>query len=146
MIFINLNCIDGEFNGFMWCFVISKSSHNYRPVKTHFILQQTKLWVGWLYWGLTPLLQLKSCGGRWHTCVTFLSEATDYFSHMLQQRWEAKIRRNFFFPQPGFELITTKLWVRHAHHSHPDGALNYGIKRFMDRLEKQKYRGPRRLT
>ena len=27
------------------------------------------------------------------TNATFLSKATDYFSHMLLQRWEAKIRR-----------------------------------------------------
>ena len=50
--------------------------------------------VGWLYWGLTPLKQLRSYhGGRWRTYVswlshtstntTFLSKASDYFPHML---------------------------------------------------------------
>ena len=55
--------------------------------------------VGWLYWGLTPREQLRSyIGGRWRTCVswlsytntktTFLSKATEYFSHMLLKRCE----------------------------------------------------------
>ena len=83
--------------------------------------------VGWLYWGLTPFLQLRSYhGGRWRICVswlshtstntTFLSKATDYFSHMLLQRWEAKIRRKEKSPQPGIGLVTARSWVRHAHH------------------------------
>ena len=40
----------------------------------------------------------------------------DYFSHMLLQRWEVKIRRKEKSPQPGIELTTTRSWVRHAHH------------------------------
>ena len=35
---------------------------------------------------------------------------------MLQQRWEAKIRRKESSPQPGIELTTTRSWVGHAHH------------------------------
>ena len=46
----------------------------------------------------------------------FLSKATDHFSHMLQQRWEAKKRRKEISPQPGIELTTSTSWVRHAHH------------------------------
>ena len=71
--------------------------------------------------------QLRSYhGGRWRTRVswlshtstntTFLSKATDYFSHMLLLRWEAKICRKEKSSQPGIELTTTRSWVRHAHH------------------------------
>ena len=42
------------------------------------------------------------------TNTTFLSKATDYCSHMLLQRWEAKIRRKEKSPQPGIELTTTR--------------------------------------
>ena len=77
--------------------------------------------------GLMPLLQLRSYhGGRWLICVswlshtstntTFLSKATDYFPHLLLQRWEAKIRQKEKSPQPGIELTTTRSWVWHAHH------------------------------
>ena len=48
--------------------------------------------------------------------TTFLSKATDYFSHMLLQRWEAKIHRKEKSPQPGIKLTTSRSWVRHAHH------------------------------
>ena len=83
--------------------------------------------VGWLYWGLMPLQQLGSYhGGWWRICVswlshtstntTFLSKATDYFSHMLLQRWGAKKRRKEKLPQLGIKLPTTRSWVRHAHH------------------------------
>ena len=40
----------------------------------------------------------------------------DYFSHMLQQRWEAEVRRKDLSPQPGLELPTTRSWVRHAYY------------------------------
>ena len=50
------------------------------------------------------------------TNTTFLSKATDYFSHMLQQRWKAKIRQKESLPQPGIELTTTRSWVWHAFH------------------------------
>ena len=63
---------------------------------------------------------------RWSTCVswlshtstytTFLSKATDYFSNMLLQRWEVKIRLKESKPQPGIELTTIRSLVRHAHH------------------------------
>ena len=46
----------------------------------------------------------------------FFRKSTYYFSHMLLQRWEAKIRRKESSPQPGIELTTTRSWVRHAHH------------------------------
>ena len=46
----------------------------------------------------------------------FLSKATEYFSRMLQQRWEAKIRRKEISPQPGLELTITRSWVQHAPH------------------------------
>ena len=36
------------------------------------------------------------------------SQATDYFSHMLLQRREAKIRRKESLLQPGLELTTTR--------------------------------------
>ena len=49
------------------------------------------------------------------TNTTFLSKATDYFSHMAQ-RWEAKIHHNESLPQPSIERTTTRPWVRHAHH------------------------------
>ena len=49
--------------------------------------------------------------------TTFLSKATDYFSHMLLQRREAKIcRKKKKSPQPGIKLATTRSWVRYAHH------------------------------
>ena len=48
--------------------------------------------------------------------TTFLSKATDYFSHMLLQKWKAKIRQKEKSPQPGIELTTTRSLVRHAHH------------------------------
>ena len=61
----------------------------------------------------------------WRTCVswlshtstntTFLSKASDYFSHMLLQRWEAKIRRKGSSPQPGIKLTTTRSRVQHTH-------------------------------
>ena len=35
---------------------------------------------------------------------------------MLLQRWDAKICRKEKSPQPGMEVITTRLWVQHAHH------------------------------
>ena len=37
-----------------------------------------------------------------------LSRATDYFSHMIQQRWEAEIRRKESSPQPGIELTSSQ--------------------------------------
>ena len=46
----------------------------------------------------------------------FLSEATDYFSYMLLQRWEAKIRWKEISPQPVIELATTRSWVQHTRH------------------------------
>ena len=42
-------------------------------------------------------------------------QATDYFSHMLYERGEAKICRKESLPQPGIELTTTRPRVRHAH-------------------------------
>ena len=62
----------------------------------------------WLYWGLTPLLQLRSYGGQWRTCDSWLSHfstnttATDYFSHIHQQRWEAKITPERKFASTGY--------------------------------------------
>ena len=47
--------------------------------------------------------------------TTFLSKATDHFSHMLLQRWEAKIHQKEKLPKPWIELTTTRSWVRHAH-------------------------------
>ena len=46
----------------------------------------------------------------------FLSKANNYFSHMLQQKCEANIRRGERLPQPGIKLTTIRLWVQHAHH------------------------------
>ena len=57
-----------------------------------------------------------SCLSITSTNTTFLSKATDYFSHMLLQRWEAKICRKEKSPQPVIELTTTRSWVLHAHH------------------------------
>ena len=39
------------------------------------------------------------------TNTNFLSKATDYFSHLLLQRWEAKVRRKEKSPKPGIELF-----------------------------------------
>ena len=65
-------------------------------------------------------------GSQWCICVSwlshtsintiFLSKATEYFSHMLLQRWEAKINRKEKSPQLGIELTTTRSWVWRAHH------------------------------
>ena len=46
----------------------------------------------------------------------FLSKATNYFSQMLQQRWEAKICRKGSSLQLGLELTTTRSRVQRAHH------------------------------
>ena len=64
------------------------------------------------------------------TNTTFLSKATDYFSHMPLQRWEGKIRRKEKSPQPRIELTTTSSWVQHADHwaSHQGGARKLGKK------------------
>ena len=88
--------------------------------------------TGWLYRGLT---QIRSYHGgqrctyvSWlshtRTNTTFLSKASDYFSHRLLQRWEAKICRKGGLPQPGIELTkfpstgdqTHNYQVRHTHH------------------------------
>ena len=57
-------------------------------------------------------------GSRWRICAswlphsrtntTFLSKTTDYFSHMLLQRWDGKIHWNECLPQPGIKLTTTR--------------------------------------
>ena len=83
--------------------------------------------VGWLYWDLPPLYHLRSHhGSRRRPCVSWLSQtstnitvlykATDFFPHMLQQRWDEKIRRKESSSQPGIKLTATRSWVRHAHH------------------------------
>ena len=75
--------------------------------------------------GFNATLTARSHDGGWwcfswlsHTSTntTFLSKTTDYFSHLLLQRWEVKIRQKESSPQPGIELTTTWSWVRHAHH------------------------------
>ena len=66
--------------------------------------------------------------------TTFLSKVTDYFSHMLLQRWEAKIRRKEKSPQPGIELTTTRLWVRHAHHWTTLAGLCQGKKKDLNNI------------
>ena len=50
------------------------------------------------------------------TNTTFISKATDYFSRMLLQRWEAKIRRKESSSQPGIELTALRWWLQHVHH------------------------------
>ena len=52
----------------------------------------------------------------------FLSKATDYFSHMPQQRWEEKKHRKESSPQPGIELTTNRSQVWLTQHSYPVGA------------------------
>ena len=44
-----------------------------------------------------------------------LSKATNYFSHMLQQRWKAKIGWKESLPQLGIKLTTTRSWVGDAY-------------------------------
>ena len=61
--------------------------------------------------------------------TSFLSKSTDYLSHMLLQRWEAKIRRKESSPQPGIEFTSTRSWVRHAHR----WAIRPGLKRIRNR-------------
>ena len=46
----------------------------------------------------------------------FSFQSTDYFSHLLLQRWEAKIRHKEKSPQPGIKLTNIRSWVWHAHH------------------------------
>ena len=91
-----------------------------------FVLQgYNDLWESWLVvLGLYNATKLRSYhGGRWRICVsrlchitTFPSKAHDYFSHMLPQRWEAKIGQKEKSLQLGIKLTTTRSWVRHAHH------------------------------
>ena len=106
-----------------WSYVLQKVSKKFSRFKNRKLFVENRP----LYWGLRPLQQLRSYhGGQWRICVswlshtstntTFLSKATDYFSHMLLQRWEAKICRKEKSPQPGIELTTTRSWVWHAHH------------------------------
>ena len=76
--------------------------------------------VGWLVvLGSNATLTAKviSWGSVTHKCflafshstnTTFLSKATDYFSHMLLQRREAKNRQKEKSLQPGIELTTTR--------------------------------------
>ena len=83
-------------------------------------------WLVVLRFIATLTAKVISCR-QWCTCVswlshtstntTFLSKATDDFSHMLLQRWEAKIRRKENLPQPGlnsqppgheFDTLTTE--------------------------------------
>ena len=91
-----------------------------------FCICNKQCFFSWLYLGLAPLLLLRPChGGQWRTCVswlshtstntTLLSKATDYFSHMLLQRWEAKICWKESSPKRGIELTTTRSWVWYAH-------------------------------
>ena len=137
-----------------WCWVRISSSFLYRrnsrrsssillsyENKRKFENQAKKLTCQccMLYWGLTPLLQLRLYhGSRWHTCVswlshtstntTFLSKATDCFSHMLLQRWEAKIRQKEKSPQLPIKLPTTRSRVRHTQHwDTPAGCLTYQL-------------------
>ena len=71
-----------------------------------------RMLVGLLLWGLTRMCLLAFSHQYQHK---FLSKAT-YFSHMLQQRWEAKTRRKEISPQPSLELTATRSWVQHTHH------------------------------
>ena len=48
--------------------------------------------------------------------LSHTSTNTTYFSHMLLQRWKAKIRLKEISHQPGIELTFTRSWVRHVHH------------------------------
>ena len=86
--------------------------------------------IGWLVvLGFNATLTAKVISWRSATHVfpdfltntTFLSEATDYFSHMLLQRWEAKICKKESSPQLGIELTTTRSWVQPL--SHPGSSL-----------------------
>ena len=84
--------------------------------------------MGWfVVWGFNATFTAKVISWRsvTHVCflafststnTTFLSKATDYFSHMPLQRWEAKTRRKEKSPQPGIELTITRSWVWRAHH------------------------------
>ena len=74
--------------------------------------------IGWLVvLGFNATLKAKFISWRsvthvsWlcHTSTntTFLSKATNYFSHMFLQRWEAKICQKESSPQPGIKLTTT---------------------------------------
>ena len=45
------------------------------------------------------------------TNTTFFLKATDYFSHMPLQMWEAKICQKESLPQPSINLTTTQSWI-----------------------------------
>ena len=78
--------------------IISKNSFLSFAPWTNATLAFSTLWLylGLLYWGLTPQQLRSYYGGRWRICfswlsytstnTTFLSKAIDYFSHMLLQR------------------------------------------------------------
>ena len=67
--------------------------------------------VGWLYSGLTPLLQLRS----YH----------DYFPHMLQQTREAKIRLKEILPQQGLKVTNLQvISLTCSLLSHPGGEVS----------------------
>ena len=60
------------------------------------------------------------------TNTTFLSKATNYFSHMLLQKWEAKICRKGSLPS-GIELTTTRSWVT----TEPPGRAPKGFRKLL---------------
>ena len=75
--------------------------------------------IGWLYWGLKPLWQLKSYhGGRWRAYVSWLSHTstiTNFFPKPPTTFLTCFIiRRKEILPQPGLELTTSRSWVRHV--------------------------------
>ena len=68
----------------------------FTPYQQHFSYSTAtvhKSMVGWLHWGLMPLLQLRSYhGGRWRTCVSWLSHTST--------------KTTFFFPKPPTTFLT----------------------------------------
>ena len=65
---------------------------------------------------------------------SFLSKATGYFSHMLLQKWEAKIRRKEKSPQPGIELTTTRSHKSDTLTTEPPGRDSAANKDMMSKI------------
>ena len=106
-------------------------------------MQKTSYELSWYGWLSTTGNSVSFVIAEPPTCLlskwkkkntTFLSKATDYFSHMLLGRWEANIRRKEKLPEPGIELTTTRSWVQHAHHWATRTGWNNEYKKACDKV------------
>ena len=104
-------------------------SHNVSKKSLPGSLTLRTVWYSWLVvLGFNATLTAKVISWRsvtlshTSTNTTFLPKATDYFSHMLLQRWEGKIRRkesvwyriNFYYTIPTFNNPVYRAFWKHC--------------------------------